>query len=204
MSYSVGQIIGQATSVKTPHSSIEGVVIEKKENLFNVEKARARFENRSLVIINNTEYLVNGELVLPKQITELIDNPMWLPRYKKLAKVHGVNYLLKLAELAKTKNHYKPSRWFAKCCSVEKWKNQTLDMLQTLFKQIDEVKEKLKDVRVGRQWLPYYLKAYKKLSQSEFNDAVELAKGRHVDKPPNMLAKAIKKALAGEQWQPAT
>lgn len=59
-------------------------------------------------------------------------------RHKKLARDYGVDYLLKLAELAKTKG--KPSHWYAKATSVKQWKEQTEKMLSELMKKLEQLK----------------------------------------------------------------
>ena len=91
-------------------------------------------------LINNTRYQTNEGLVLPKEITSLVHNKMYLPRHKKLARDYGVDWLLKLAELARTKG--KPGNWYAKATGLVKWE-QTEAMLIELFKKIDQMKENL-------------------------------------------------------------
>jgi hypothetical protein len=196
------QLNSKITTVNHTAFSIEDKVIENKVDLKlvnNIELARARFNNQHLVAVNNLEFMVNGELVLPEAITSLIDNPMYLPRYKKLAKNHGVNYLLKLAELARLNNHYQPNRWFARCCSVENWKEMTLHMLNKLFQKIEKTKEKLATVKINSKYFYYYVKALNKISEWQANRLIELTKARWVNSPPSLLAKETKKLLSAIQ-----
>jgi hypothetical protein len=185
------------TPVKSSNSSIEGKEIEKKEGLFNAfnkENVRQLYQARR--IVDNTKYQLNGSLVLPIEVTSLVDNPMYLPRHYKLARDYGVEWLLKLAELAKTKR--KPSRWYAKVTSIKKWQ-QTEEMLINLLKKIDEVKQKLQGINVSNKWLMYYVHANKHLPEYLFNRCIEYAKARGVKDPPNYLAKSIKNSLLKSQ-----
>lgn len=187
------------TSVILPPFSIEGVVIEKKERekVFN-KNYETKFVGdyrqfyRARRIVNNTNYMVNNELKLPSEVTNLVDNKMYLPRHRKLARDYGVDWLLKLSELAKTKG--KPSRWYAKVTGTKNWQ-QTEEMLTKLFKKIDLMREKLSGIGVSNQWIMYFVGASGKLSEQVFNRCIELAKARGVKDPPNYLAKAIKNSL---------
>jgi hypothetical protein len=184
----------------TPVISIEGIVIEKKEGKsppLNKKKYlqpihfRQNLQGRRL--INNIRYQTSEGLILPKEVTSLVDNKMYIPRHMKLARDYGVDWLMKLSELALTKG--KPSRWYAKVTSIKNWE-QTEKMLIKLFKKIDQMKEKLAGIGVSNNWIMYYVGASNKLTEATFNRCVELAKSRGVNKPPNLLAKSIKKSLA--------
>lgn len=143
-------------------------------------------------IVNNTEYIVDGELVLPEQITKLIDNKSYINRHKKLAREYGVSWLIKLSELAVTKG--KPSRWYAKVTSVANWQ-QTEKMLMSLFRKLDQMKEKLQRIGVELKYLPYYLKAQSKLSEYKFNRCLENASSRGVNKRHHLFVKSLKMSL---------
>lgn len=177
------------TSVNSQNLYIEKVVIEKKE------VKTTNNEVKVLRIVNNLDYLKEGQLVLPDEITSLVDNPIYLNRHKKLARDYGVKYLLKLAELARSKKVNKPSNWYAKATSCKNWQEQTEHMLIELFKKIDKMKEKLKGLVVGDKWINYYIMASSKLSEAKFNRCIELARSRGVIKPPNLFAKAINNSL---------
>lgn len=178
-----------STPVILPNYSIEEKVIEKKEgkNLFE------NYKINHLRVVDNTKYTaVNGELMLPKEVLNLVDNKMYLPRHNKLARDYGVKYLLKLAELASTKG--KPSHWYAKATSKKNWQ-QTSDMLIKLFKKLDMTREKLAHLRVSEQWLNYFAGAFSKLSEKQIAYCLELASARGVKKPPNLIAKLVKMNL---------
>lgn len=186
-----------STPVKSNIVSIEEKVIEKKVERFNnfellkpaVQSQQKPFNVNQLRVVNNTQYFSKGELVLPEQILNLVDNKAYLPRHRKLARDYGVKYLLKVAELAQTKG--KPSHWYAKATSKANWQ-QTVEMLIKLFKKIDQMKEKLQGINVTDKWINYFVGAADKLPEFRFNNCVELAKARGSKKPPNLLAKAIK------------
>jgi len=194
-----------STPVKSHSSSIEGLVIEKKEVKNDLLKGyklpvpskQNPVNINHLRVVDNRHYQdITGELVLPQEIISLVDNPAYLRRHRKLARDYGVKYLLKLAELARTKNI--PNRWYAKVTSTANWQ-QTEEMLIGLFKKIDQVKEKLQGIGVPDGWLSYYVGAAAKLSEAKFNSCIELAKARGAKKPPNLLAKSIKLSLDAQK-----
>lgn len=186
------------TPVKSSPFSIEELVIEKKEGISGLrtaslqqvyrQPAAKRIERHR--VIDNRSF--SNEL-LPNEITELVDNKMYLPRHKLLAREYGLNHLLKLAELAHTKA--KPSHWYAKVTSKANW-SQTQEMLDELFKAIQKAQQALEKVGIiGSKWFNYYTKACSKLSEAQISNAVELATARGVKSPPRMFATAISRAL---------
>lgn len=81
---------------------------------------------------------------LPDSISSLITgSDYWVRaksnRYKKLVREGNLHKLLKLAEVARTKDN--PANWFAKACSVKCWE-RTLDFLSKLH----EVSQKAADI----------------------------------------------------------
>lgn len=204
---------GKLEAVTTPPSTpviltksfIEEKVIEKKEankasdfvaKTLNTKPQVQRIEFNS--IVDNRGFTDEfGNAVLPSEVLELIDNKMYLPRHRKLAREHGVKYLQKLTELAHTKA--KPSHWYATVTSTANW-GQTLDMLQDLFKRIHTALTTLDKVGVTNQWqeqwLNYYIGACRKLSEAQIANCIELATARGVKRPPNMFAKAVSTALS--------
>lgn len=171
---------------------------------YQIQPAPEALKHRQMIklrVVNNTKYTKeNGQLILPQEITSLIDNKAYMNRHKKLARDYGVDYLLKLAELAKTKG--KPSHWYAKATSVKQWKEQTEKMLSELMKKLEQLKEKLAKIGVNPSYLPYYLKASRRLSEYKFNRCIENALSRGVNNPPHLFAKAIAESLS--ELQPAT
>lgn len=150
---------------------------------------------QKLRVVDNSKWLdSNGNLYLPKEIVNLIDNKAYINRHKKLAREYGMTYLLKLAELAQTKA--KPSRWYAKVTSVKQWAEQTEAMLSKLFKKLAELTEQLTGTGIDMKYLPYYLKAKMRLSEYKFNRCIENSRSKGVKSPPNLLAYSIKEALA--------
>jgi len=174
---------------KSPYSVFDGL-----------EKISAgAFDTKALKVINNTAYMQDDELVLPDEITSLIDNKSYMNRHKKLARENGVEWLLKLAEIAKTKG--KPNHWYAKVTSCKQWQ-QTEKMLLDLFKRLDYLKEKLQKLGIDEKFLPYYLKAKRQLSEYKFNRCLENAAARGVIDPYRLFAKSIKCSL--DELAPAT
>lgn len=147
---------------------------------------------KKLRVVDNTAYMKGDKLILPSEVVGLIDNKAYMNRHLKLARDYGVNYLQKLAELAQTKA--KPSHWYAKVTSLKQWQ-QTEKMLMDLFKKLDRLMEKLQGIEIQPEYLAYYLKAQKLLSEYKFNRCIENATARGANKPPHLLAKAIKLSI---------
>lgn len=190
----------------TPVNSIQEVIIQEKtvKTEFNIIKAISTGDYVDVLkarrVIDNSKYMVNNQLVLPREITNLIDNKAYLPRHMKLARLYGVEWLLKVAEIARTKNI--PSQWYAKVTAkkinpktgVSYW-SQTEEMLTKLFKRIEVVKEKLQGIGVDDQWLNYYVGAYRQLTDDQFTRCLKKARSKWSKNPANTLAKEIKKRL---------
>lgn len=155
------------------------------------ELARSLYGN--IRIVNNAAYMQGNELILPNEIVSLIDNKAYMNRHKKLARDYGVDWLLKLAELAKTKG--KPSNWYARCTSLKQWK-QTEQMLIKLFRELDRIRERLQGIGVKESYMAYFLHASRKLSEYHFNRCIENATARGAKDPEKLLAKSIKLSLA--------
>lgn len=110
---------------------------------------------------------------LPDNILDLIDNKEYLPRHKKLARVFGSKYLIKLAELAETKQQ--PSHWYAKVTSKKNWEAITLPMLEKLFKAIETARTAISKLNMSNDWLRYYTKVAYRTSEAKFNSILEQA-----------------------------
>lgn len=189
---------GYSATKITPVSSIKEDV-KKDYGSFKYENmARKRFDNTRLVWVNNTQYTVNGELVLPETITSLIGNKAYIPRYKKLARLYGVDYLIKLAEIARTKG--KKREYFGACCSIKNWETRTLEVLNELFRKIHELKEQLQGIEVSPKYFFYLLRAKGKLAEGRFNRLLELAKKRWVDRSGAYLVAGVQEAYLKNYW----
>lgn len=76
----------------------------------------------------------NNSIELPEEIDALIDNKMYRRRYLKLIRDGHLEALRFLAAYATTSHAVdKPSRWFAKVCSVARWDGT----LEWVVKQLD-------------------------------------------------------------------
>lgn len=177
---------------------IEDKVIEKKERTGMFKKdyqayvalARQRY-TKPLRAVDNTKYMFNGVLTLPEQIVNLVDNPRYLPKYNKLAQEWGIDYLLKLAELATTGARKAPaSHWFNTCTSLRVdpisgsiRRVQTLKMLDNLFERIAKAKQMLKEVGAKADYLFWAVKGVAKLSDKENQNLMSDIQRKRVKDP---------------------
>lgn len=138
---------------------------------------------------------------LPQEVTRLRDNKLWLNRDKKLAREHGVDYLIKLAELTvnNSKVNFK-SRYYATCTSVAKWELETLPMLTKLFKKIDEAAAKLKDLGInkGSKYFYYYLSLLSKLSEYQTMQLMKAIKSDWVRSPDKVFNSGANQFIKGD------
>lgn len=110
---------------------------------------------------------------LPDDVLNLIDNKNYLPKHKKLARDYGSKYLIKLAELAQTKD--KPSNWYAKVTSKKNWGNITLPMLEKLFQAVEQAKKAISKLGISDKWLRFYTKVAYRTTEAKFYGILEQA-----------------------------
>lgn len=110
---------------------------------------------------------------LPDDVLNLIDDESYLPKHKKLAREYGSKYLIKLAELAGTKD--KPSHWYAKVTSKMNWEAITLPMLEKLFKAIEQAKKAISKLGISDKWLRFYTKVAYRTTEAKFFGILEQA-----------------------------
>jgi hypothetical protein len=157
---------------------------------------------KSIRIVNNTAYIVDGVLTLPEEITKLVNNDRYLNKYYKLARAWGVDYLLQLARIAKTKA--KPTNYYNKCTSLnidkttgEVCRKMTVKMLDDLNDRIDKaknwVKNNLKDW--DNNYLYWLVKGMKKLSEYELNNLATDIHREHIKSPLGLLIYTVQQRL---------
>jgi hypothetical protein len=113
---------------------------------------------------------------LPKEVKPLIHNPMFMPRYKKLAREYSVDYLIKLAELVRNdKGVNFKQNYFAKCCSIKQWEKQTKPMLDKLFEKIDQARKVLSQLGVSttNKYFYYKLSIITRLSEYQLSQLIK-------------------------------
>lgn len=113
------------------------------------------------------------QIIVPENIATLIDSKSFLPKHKKLIKMHGVKYFEKLAELAQTKDA--PSHWYAKSTSIAKWESQTLPMLEKLFAAIERATKAIEKLGLNMKWLHFYTKVAYRSTEAAFMGILEQA-----------------------------
>lgn len=107
---------------------------------------------------------------IPTQIAKLIHNPVYNNRYLFLIRQYSLDWVLKLAELVENNPEVKKKQnYFAKCCSVKQWEEQTHQMLEEVFKKIDQAKTILKEmgisVNMASKYFYYKVFLIEKLSE---------------------------------------
>lgn len=117
----------------------------------------------------------SGEL--PGEIEALVDNKAFLPRHRKLQREYGDEVLLKLAELAQSKD--KPSHWYAKVTSVKCW-DRTLKMVKKLIAAAKRAVLAMEKLGAKAEWLPWYTSITYRNSEATVAGWVEQAsRGRN-------------------------
>lgn len=113
---------------------------------------------------------------LPPAIEALVDNKAFLPRHRKLQREYGDEILLRLAELAQTKD--KPSHWYAKVTSVKCWE-RTLKMVRRLIAATKRAMAAMEKLGAKADWLPWYTAVAYRNSEATVAGWVEqAARGR--------------------------
>ena len=109
---------------------------------------------------------------LPDAVIALVDNKAYLPRHRRLQRDHGSEMLLKLVELAATKE--RPSRWYAKVTSVRCWE-RTLKMLKKLIAATKRAGLVMEKVGADASWLRWYTSVAYRNSEATVAGWAELA-----------------------------
>lgn len=191
---------------------IQGIVIQEKARA--VDYSNNKISNDFQIIkpvamtgvkrvIDNRKYLKKDELQLPDKVLKLINNKMYLPRHKLLAREYGVKYLEKIADIANTKA--KPQKWYQTVTSKQVCRKtgkvyweQTYDMLRKMFERIEKTVEVMASAGIsrGNKYFYYFYNATKNLSEAEIISCIELAKAKHTKDPIKRFSYEISNRLA--------
>lgn len=101
-----------------------------------------------------------------------MDNKAFLPRHRKLQREYGDEVLVKLAELAQSKE--KPSHWYAKVTSVRAW-DRTLKMVKKLIAAAKRAAVIMEKLGAKANWLPWYTSVTYRNSEATVAGWVEQA-----------------------------
>ena len=193
---------------------IQGIVIQEKAEAIEclINKRSHDFQVIKPVamtgvkrVIDNRKYLKKDELQLPDKVLKLINNKMYLPRHKLLAREYGVKYLEKIADIANTKA--KPQKWYQTVTSKQLCRktgmvywDQTYDMLRKMFERIEKTIGLMTDAGIagvqGNKYFYYFYNATKNLSEAEIISCIELAKAKHTKDPIKRFSYEISNRLA--------
>lgn len=139
--------------------------------------------------VQNTLEGWDGE-TLPESIDSLIDNKAYRNRVKWLAKVHGLKYMEKLAELARREAVGKPSRYFAKAYSVKNWHEKTLQILEDLFQLEGFVLESVGSIsEKTKKFVFYIMGTVRQIGVEKFQEI--LGRVKHAENPEHYLFGAL-------------
>ena len=162
------------------------------------ERQTVRLE-QARIIDNSSCTDETGNIVIPDEISCLIDNKAYSNRHKYLIRNYGIEHMKKLAEIAKSKA--KPSHWYAKATQRKEdektgrnWENYTLPMLERLFEKEARMKERLEKLGGSLRYLPFYLKAERILHFDVLEDIFEISLKKR--NPDFYFRKCVKEELA--------
>lgn len=150
-------------------------------------------------VINNTKYLNEaGELELPQELLDLIDNKMYLPRHLKLAREYGVDMLLTLAGIAKGKG--KPNRYYAKSTSVAKWLEVTLPIIKKIKANLKAIRDQFSSngIKLNEAYMFWIYSTREIITPKTFNILISnIAKDKSINEKEKYLMKSLKEKALG-------
>jgi hypothetical protein len=114
----------------------------QEQRLSSIERSRVKHTNNSID--------------LPDEIDSLIDNKMYRNKFRKLIREGHLAHLLKLAEIAKTKET--PSRWFAMVTAKRNWE-RTLEFLAKVRQVANQVAHAAQQLAVPAERMKPLFKA---------------------------------------------
>ena len=156
----------------------------EQKNYTIAEEAKKRVEENSSYINEK------GEIELPEEISELIDNPRYERKFKFLAREWGMKLLLIAVEIAKTKN--KPSHYFA-TMTAKPNREGTFKWLQKLREKRERLAERLEKLGADLKYLPYAMGAETKLGIKKLEEIFRIALGKEAK--AHYFARAISNEL---------
>jgi hypothetical protein len=113
-------------------------------------------EHQSHSIERSRVILTTNSIDIPAEIDNLIDNKMYHNKFRKLIREGHLDKLMKLAEIAKTKEA--PSRWFAKATAKANWE-RTLEFLAKIRQVANQVMHAAEQLHVPTDRLKPLFKA---------------------------------------------
>ncbi|NDZ93308.1 hypothetical protein G3I13_01855 [Streptomyces sp. SID6673] len=141
-------------------------------------------------VVTRETYLETGEL--PAEVDELINNKAYLPRHRKLQRLHGDRVLLKVAELChgkdgKGRRINDPQKYYARMTSLASW-NRTLTTVKRLLAATERAVAIMQKLGADPQWLRWYVGVVYRNSEATVAQWVERATAAKRGSPPRLFA----------------
>ncbi|NIL77144.1 hypothetical protein RhoFasB10_03285 [Rhodococcus sp. B10] len=141
-------------------------------------------------IVTREHYRESGEL--PAEVDELINNKAYLPRHRKLQRLHGDRILLKVAELCNGKDGKggrinDPQKYYARMTSLANW-DRTLETVKRLLAATERAVAIMQKLGADPKWLHWYIGVVYRNSEATVAQWVERATGAKRGSPPRLFA----------------
>lgn len=141
-------------------------------------------------VVTREQYKETGEL--PAEVEELINNKAYLPRHRKLQRLHGDRILLKVAELCHGKDGKgapinDPQKYYAKMTSLANWA-RTLTTVKRLLAATERAVAIMQKLGADPQWLHWYVGVVYRNSEATVAQWVERATGAKRGSPVRLFA----------------
>lgn len=141
-------------------------------------------------IVTRERHLESSEL--PIAIVQLVDNKAYLPRHRKLQRLHGDRILLKVAELCHGKDGHgkpisKPASYYARMTSLKNW-DRTLKTVKRLLAATERAVVVMNKLAAEPQWLRWYVGVIYRNSEATVAQWVERATSAKRGSPQKLFA----------------
>lgn len=129
---------------------------------------------------------------LPNEVLDLISNKAYLPRHRKLQRLHGDRVLLKVAEMCRGKDSSGkpirvPAAYYARITSLVNW-DRTLAIVKKLLSAVRRATEIMDKLGADPAWFQWYVSVVYRHSEAQVASWLERATTAKKGSPPKLFA----------------
>lgn len=181
----------QLAEMKKKALGESGIQPAQPVNLRSEQKNYTIVEEAKKRAVENSSFMNNrGELELPEEIKELIDNPNYERKFKFLAREWGMKLLLIAVEISKGKE--KPSHYFARMTAKAN-REGTRSWLMKLRDKRERLAQRLEKLGADLKYLPYAMRAETQLGIKRLEELFRMA--LKAEAPAHYFAVAVSNEL---------
>lgn len=147
-------------------------------------------------VVDNSKYLTeDGDIKLPREIEEFAGSKAYLNKYRKIARVLGVEFLMKAYKMSLTKGN--PSHWFGKALSIERLE-YTIEQIKQNVIDLTNIFDMANTygIRINTKYISFILFAYYCLGSYKFEQIMSFCS--HAKNPSHAFGRRLKNALT--EW----